>query len=393
MAGAGAAAAASLPPTPPVPPGHISLDAPVSPAPGHAVPVSVSDVEDAVAGRPVTDPQGEAPVPSHRAPAPRNSRFNDLARPAAAGAAAFPSGPVRPSFNGPDDLTVTGDVATPPSRGKRTPGARRLLVLAGTVAALALVTYSWTAIANHNNSRNTALPTVIPASGKCVVSYTVVNQVGNTFTASLVVANRDTVPVSNWNLWWVMPGDQVLSGNGQEKLYQQDRGVTVSAATATDTLAPQQTKSMTVTGKFSTSNAAPMVFQLDNKTCEAYVSGKPGDPSRPVQQLSDGTTRLGPVPTSSTPVPGISINPSGVAVITKVTPTPAKNPPTGGATFSPSPNPGHTDTVDPTPAKSVDDKPTTAAPTSPDPVETSTLPKPTESAPASICDPNEDPDC
>ena len=71
-----------------------------------------------------------------------------------------------------------------------------------------------------------------------------------------------------------------------------------------------------------------MVFKLGDQTCEAYVSGKPGDPSRPVQQLSDGTTRFGPVPTSSTPANGIVVGSKGIVVITSATPATAWPDPT-----------------------------------------------------------------
>jgi hypothetical protein len=125
------------------------------------------------------------------------------------------------------------------------------------------------------------------------------------------VANRDSTPLKGWKLWFVMPGDQTLSGNGKVPLKQADGAVTVSSK---DELQAQATKTMQVTGRYKESNAAPKVFKLDNETCETYVSGKPGAPSQPVQHLSDGTTKLGPVPPSSTPVPGLSTDTSGVVV-------------------------------------------------------------------------------
>jgi serine/threonine-protein kinase len=147
------------------------------------------------------------------------------------------------------------------------------------------------------------------------VTYTVTAQdpKKDTFTASLVVANRDTAPVADWKLWWIMPGDQTLVGNGQEKLLQQDRGVTVTAA---DTLAPQQAKSLAFAGRFKASNASPMAFQLGSESCQAYVAATPGGPLRPVEQLSDGTTRLGPLPASADPQLGISAAPTSASATT-----------------------------------------------------------------------------
>jgi hypothetical protein len=125
-----------------------------------------------------------------------------------------------------------------------------------------------------------------------------------------------------------------MSGNGKEQLDQSDRGVTVTSAAALD---PQKSKTMEITGRYKESNAAPMVFQLDGQTCETYVSGTPGAPSQPVEHLTDGTSRLGAVPTSSTPAPGISILPNGVAVPVPV--VSASTTPTAGTSGTASTNP------------------------------------------------------
>ena len=384
--GAAAVSPASAPP----------VDAPISPAPGRAIPVSVSEVRAAVDGTPVVasaspyaalapaPAQALAPAPAlPPAPAPRapdvappaggrgpgpvggarNSRFGGAARPAAAAAPAAPappvpsaSGPVaplRPSLgNQPDDWTVApGGGGTPPpgrnrrsdgfdgpGRGRpgRTPGARRIMVMAGTVVLLGVATYAWSLAAGNNAAKSPPQPSALAAVGKCVVSYTVWSDTGKDFKASLTIANRDTVPVQNWNLWFVMPGGQIMSGGGKEKLFQDDRGVTVTSAAA---LNPQQTKTLALSGRYTESNAAPMVFKLDNQNCETYVSGKPGEPSRPVERLTNGTVRLGPVPTTKNPVPGITIGPGGVAV-----PVPIRTP-TSGPTTAVDPDP--TDQIDP----------------------------------------------
>jgi len=267
-------------------------------------------------------------------------------------------------------------------------------VLAGTVLALGLLTYGWSLVAQNRSDDRQAQPTVLAPVGKCVVSYTVWSQTQNSFKASVTVANRDTVPVRDWNLWFVMPGDQTMSGNGKEKLYQDDRAVSVTSG---DVLAPQQTKTMAITGRFKESNAAPMVFKLDNQTCEAFVSSKPGEPSRPVERLSDGTTRLGPVPTSPTPVPGITIGPGGVAVPVpiKTNSTKPNNATTGPVvrTNGPTTKPTLAVTTPPPPTPQGPDpttEPPTAGPTSPDPTEVATTP--TEAVPGSnnTCDPTID---
>ncbi len=361
------------PPAAPLPPallaaplsGRVSLDPPVSPALGFSVVPG-----PAAAG---------AEPPARRASMPRNSRFGGSARPVAAGAAAFPSGPVRPlrpSFDGSDDRIVAGKKMASLGKNNRfgwklTPGARRISILAGTVVVLALVTWSWSVMASQQHDSANEGPTVVPASGKCVVSYTVVTQdpKTNTFTASLIVANRDSVAVPDLNLWWIMPGDQVLAGNGREKVFQQDRGVHVSSA---DTLAPQQTKTLTFTGHYKTSNAAPMAFQLGKETCQAYVGTRPGEAPRPVEQLSDGTTRFGPLPTSADPQLGISTTFTGRPPTTSkpATESVASTEPVNSVTTSPATR----KSSDPpaTPPGDVTDSgdPTTSPPTTPAPDET-----------------------
>src|SRR5690349_22776235 len=105
-----------------------------------------------------------------------------------------------------------------------------------------------------------------------------------------------------------MPGDQTNSSKGKITLTQDRRAVTVQSARP---LAPQENTTLEIAGRFAESNAAPMLFQLNGKTCQAYVSSEPGEPSRPVEQLSDGTVRFGAPASESTPTPGISIDPGG----------------------------------------------------------------------------------
>jgi serine/threonine-protein kinase len=86
---------------------------------------------------------------------------------------------------------------------------------------------------------------------------------------------------------------------------------------------------MQITGRYKEDNHPPMVFKLAGRTCETYVSGKPGAPSQPVEHLSDDTTRLGPVPSTKVPAPGLSTGPGGVIV-----PVPVKTAAAPGASTS-----------------------------------------------------------
>jgi hypothetical protein len=325
-AAGGLVAARSVPPV-----------APVSPAPGNAMPVPISDVKAAVAGVPVGKavlkqpdaPSGLPPVPpaagNGRGPAggaARNSRFGSAARTPPAGGGTPP---------------LSSDDRNGDYPGRRTPGARRVMVLAGVVVTLGAAAYGWSLFTVDHKAP--APPTTLAALGKCVVSYQVTADNGKTFAANVTVANRDTTPARNWKLWFVMPGDQHIVTDGKANVAQSDQSVTLGSPTALD---PQASRTIQITGTYDKSNAVPMIFQLNRQTCEAYVSGKKGEPSRPVERLTDGTVRLGPIPTSNNPAPGIVISPAGVAVpvpITTTTNTPIPDPTTPADTPPTTANP------------------------------------------------------
>jgi serine/threonine-protein kinase len=260
-----------------------------------------------------------------------------------------------------------------------------VLLVVGAVVFLGLGAYGFSlagAGADKDGLSASPEPSVVAATGKCVISYTVWSDDGVKFKASVSVANRDSKPIDAWKLWFVMPGDQKLSGNGKVPLKQADGAVTVSSK---DSLQPQSTRTMQVTGRYKESNAAPKVFQLDGETCETYVSGKPGAPSQPVQQLSDGSTRLGPVPTSSTPVPGLSTAPGGIVV---PVPVPSKSTtPTGVPTTTPAVVPTTTTTKAPPPKPSSE----TTTPST-EPTTTTPTTEPTTEAPPPVNPPTVNPE-
>ena len=186
-------------------------------------------------------------------------------------------------------------------------------MLASAVAFIGIGGYGFSmAGGDPTDAGGNRLPSVVAPTGKCVISYTVWWDNGAEFKASVSVANRNTTPIKSWKLWILMPGDQKLSGRGKVHVTQQESAVVVST---NKSLLPQATQTMQMTGQYKESNATPEVFRLDGQTCETYVSGKPGEPSQPIQHLSDGSTRIGPAPTAGTPIPGLSTGPSGVVVV------------------------------------------------------------------------------
>ncbi|WP_229830702.1 serine/threonine-protein kinase [Actinoplanes ianthinogenes] len=257
--------------------------------------------------------------------------------PAAAAADPAPKAPpLRPgSADGPSSAAPPDN--RPPGRSPKQVRTRRALVVAGTIAVLTALTYGWSLAApGEPDDRANAVaagPSVVAASGGCIVSYAVWSQANNRFKAQVTVANRGETPVEDWKLWFLMNGDQVVKGRGTVDLKQNLRAVTVNSA---GPLQPQESTTMEITGKYRQSNAAPMVFQLNGKNCEAFVSSEPGAPSRPVEHLSDGTIRFGAPATESTPEPGISIDQGGIVHITPTTTSAAPSKP-GSATTTPAP--------------------------------------------------------
>jgi serine/threonine-protein kinase len=244
-----------------------------------------------------------------------------------------------------------GDDRPPPAIRPAMPGKggrqnRRLLIGAGLVLLAIAGAYANSFTAQDDNPSVIGQPTVVPPDGNCVVSYAVWSQdpAAHTFKAQVTVANRDAAPIANWRLWFVMNGDQVVSGKpttgevvpasySNTKLTQQGKAVTIASG---DALIAQRPATMTINGRYQQSNAAPMAFKLNGRTCETFVSSKPGEPSRPVEHLSNGTTRLGPLPTTSTPVPGVAIDDLGNV---RVTPTVKPTTPSGGGTLGLTPSP------------------------------------------------------
>jgi serine/threonine-protein kinase len=251
--------------------------------------------------------------------------------------------------------------------------------VAGAVALLGLATYGWSLAATTGGSndgdspKSLPQPSVVAATGKCVVSYAVRSDDGSRFRATVTVANRDNTAIKNWNLLFVMQGSQVVSGNGKVTLDQQGNMVTV---TSSQMLSAQKAVTLDIAGRYKDANPAPMAFKLGDRSCETYVSPKPGEPSRPVQRLSNGEVRLGPA--IKTPQPGLAIGPGGVVVpvpvpsgtagvdpIATTTTDPTVGATTPAASVTPSSTPPAPSPNNPSPSASATTSDPTTAPSSP----------------------------
>jgi serine/threonine protein kinase len=378
-------------------------------------------------------PSGAGPSPDGSTPGPgegvgdqsgplagaaaRNSRFAALRSgpllntpPSSPGGA--PEGPaLRPAF-GNQPAASAAEAKDSGSRNARRPRAgsahtRRVLLVAAAVLLLTGGMYGWSLVSGTDEHKASGAapplpqPSVVPPSGKCVVSYAVWSDANGKFSAQVTLANRNDTAVKNWKLWFILPGDQTISGNGKVALTQKANTVTVSSRSA---LSPQKAVILPITGRYAKRNAPPLAFSLNGATCETFVSSKPGEPSRQVEHLSDGQVRLGSTPSTTTPVPGISIDPVGIVHITPTTPpatkpgglpgtTPATIPTTTGAVEQPPDGTGGgtTGSVEPGPPTSESATDPTTDPTTA-PVEITTTVE-TPPTPTFTCDALGDDEC
>ncbi|XVU23257.1 protein kinase domain-containing protein [Actinoplanes sp. CA-054009] len=353
--------------------------------------------EAAAAAAAAAAPQSPAPAAGGSSPA-RNSRFAGLESvPIEAGQQ------LRPAYG-----NQASSDASAPGGGNRT---RRILVVTAGVLLLAIGTYGWSASGSPKDKTTVVGPQVVAPTGECVVNYAVVTDSNGRFSAQVTVANKDETPVNDWKLWFLMPGDQTISGNGKTTLTQNGQSIEVSSPTSA-AIKAKSTVSVPITGRYTATNIAPLTFTLNGATCETFVSTKPGGPPQKVEQLSDGSSRLVPTTTA----PGYSIAPDGTVTITPtVKPTggvkPTTTSPKPGVTTTTSPKPGTTTTTPtgtPTPSPTttttttgggggpVEPEPPddTLVPTTPTPTETTPV-DPVEEPPTTDvdCDPGEDEDC
>jgi eukaryotic-like serine/threonine-protein kinase len=308
-------------------------------------------------------------------PPDRNSRFADL--PSGPVYNAAPShGELRPAFgNQPPPPPQTPAPSSGSSWGQRTK-TRRILVVTLGVLMLGVGTYGWSVSGTKEDAAKGAGlgPDTLPVGNKCVVSYAVWSDQNGRFQAQVTVANRsETSPIKDWKLWFIMPGDQEVSGNGDVQLDQESAkggSVTVTSETA---IAPLKTVSLPISGRYSASNTPPMAFSLNGAVCETFVSAKPGEPSRYVEQLPNGQTRLG---STRSPIPGVTVGDGGVITVTPTTTaTTTVKPPGGRPSGSKpggvvSPSPSRTTTRTPEPSVPSSEGPSSSPPTTETPTTT-----------------------
>jgi serine/threonine protein kinase len=246
-----------------------------------------------------------------------------------------------PDDRGPGDRRLAGR----PGRQR----AGRVLLAGGMILAIGAVAYGVSALADGGQKDRATAQAVAQQPRDCFVTYAVLADTGKTFKAGVLVTNNSSVPVDDWDLRFVMPGDQQVDGRGA---VVKQEGVDVTA-TSTSVIQPRRTAQVQLTGGYRASNAVPVLFTLNGQLCDARVSPKPGAPARlvPTPPGTSVNPRGFPVGAPSPAAPTLSTGPGGVVVTVNPTPTGTGTvgptvgptggtvPPTASATPPPQPPP------------------------------------------------------
>ncbi|MCM4079080.1 serine/threonine-protein kinase [Paractinoplanes hotanensis] len=353
-----------------------------------AAAAQVSPAAAPASAAPVSPAAPESAAEAAEAAPARNSRFGELpSGPVYNAAPAASDGGLRPAVGNqpPPPPDKAAKSSAPSWAGGSHTKTRRILVVALGVLLLGIGTYGWSLTGGPTDEAKgaTPAPATLPPEARCVVSYAVWSDTKGRFKAQVTVANRNETPVKDWQLWFIMPGDQIVSGDGDTSLTQsapKGGSITVGSESAIE---PLKTVSLPISGRYKDSNTPPMAFSLNGAQCETFVSAKPGEPSRYVQHLANGQAKLGP---TTSPIPGISVGPGGIITVTPTTGPPTTTKPGGGGDPvkgpPPSTDPGTTteppviittppttttETVPPTPPPTTSPPPETTLPPTPPP--------------------------
>ncbi|GAB2615754.1 hypothetical protein Aab01nite_28300 [Paractinoplanes abujensis] len=292
--------------------------APVSPASAPVSPAAAAPAAAAGAAAAGAAAAGAAAAAAEPVAPARNSRFADLpSGPVynAAPVASAGSGALRPAYGNDKTPSEPGRTTAPSWARISQTKTRRVLVVALGVLLLGVGTYGWS-LTSGTGGTGGAPAVAAPQTERCVVSYAVWSDRDKRFVAQVTVANRNQTPIKDWNLWFVMPGDQVVSGAGQVALTQDSPKGGAVTVNSEQQIGALKTASLQLNGRYASSNNPPMAFKLNGEQCETFVSAKPGEPSRYVETVN-GQQRLSP--NTSSPIPGVSIGDDGRII--NITPT------------------------------------------------------------------------
>ncbi|MGO9603664.1 MAG: cellulase family glycosylhydrolase [Candidatus Binataceae bacterium] len=155
----------------------------------------------------------------------------------------------------------------------------------------------------------TSTSTPISGASSCRVAYSVGNDWGSGFTAALTVSNTGSSAVNGWQLTWVWPGNQTISGAAwNANSVQSGHNATLSNATWNPTISAGGSQTgIGFNAAYSGVNQAPTAFYLNGTLCASGSSPAPTPTPTPIATPT-------PVPTATpTPQPTATPTPQGGA--------------------------------------------------------------------------------
>lgn len=106
-----------------------------------------------------------------------------------------------------------------------------------------------------------------PTGSTCKVVYTVTNDWGGGFGASIAITNTGSAAIDNWSLQFTWPGNQSVSSGWGGNFSQTGNVVTVTAPSWATSLAAGASSTPGFNGGYTGTNPKPTAFTLNGQAC------------------------------------------------------------------------------------------------------------------------------
>jgi hypothetical protein len=106
-----------------------------------------------------------------------------------------------------------------------------------------------------------------PTGSNCQVVYTVTNDWGGGFGASIAITNTGSTTIDNWSLQYTFPGNQAVSSSWGGNFSQSGETVTVTAPGYGPNLAAGATVTPGFNGGYTGTNPNPTAFTVNGQPC------------------------------------------------------------------------------------------------------------------------------
>jgi hypothetical protein len=103
----------------------------------------------------------------------------------------------------------------------------------------------------------------------CHIVYTLTNQWATGFQVGIAIQNTGSTPITNWQLKWTFPGNQIIGQLWNGSVSQSGGNVTVNSVSYNGSIPPGGSYSgMGFTGSYSGANLNPASFTLNGAACK-----------------------------------------------------------------------------------------------------------------------------